>query len=78
LTAISGALPAAGLGTTAWLLMTLAYIPVLRLYRQSALWAPFLPLVALFYTWATILSALRYWTGRGGGWKGRVQDPADH
>jgi hypothetical protein len=33
-----------------------------------------LPLIALFYTIATLDSAVRYWTGRGGLWKGRVQD----
>jgi hypothetical protein len=32
-----------------------------------------MPLVASFYTAATIDSALRYWSGRGGQWKGRVQ-----
>ena len=77
LTALFTPLPAAGMGALAWLLMAFAYTPMLRLYRQSVLWAPLLPLVALFYTWATILSALRYWTGRGGGWKGRVQDPVN-
>ena len=62
------------LGAAAWLLMALSYLPMLRLYRQSPLWAPFLPLVAAFYTWATVLSAVRYWSGRGGAWKGRLQD----
>ena len=38
------------------------------------LWAPLLPLVALFYISATIDSAIAYWTGRGGFWKGRIQD----
>ena len=28
---------------------------------------------ALFYTYATCLSAARYWLGRGGRWKGRSQ-----
>jgi hypothetical protein len=32
-----------------------------------------MPLVAGFYTAATIDSALRYWSGRGGQWKGRMQ-----
>ena len=62
------------LGGLAWLIMTAAYLPSLRFYRLSPLWAPALPLVALFYTGATIHSAVRYWTGRGGEWKGRVQD----
>jgi hopene-associated glycosyltransferase HpnB len=62
------------LGAVAWLLMMVAYLPSLRLYGLSPLWAPALPLVALFYTGATIHSAMRYWTGRGGEWKGRAQD----
>jgi hypothetical protein len=32
-----------------------------------------MPAVASFYTLATIDSALRYWSGRGGQWKGRIQ-----
>lgn len=61
------------LAALAWLMMMAAYVPVLRLYRRSLLWAPALPLVALFYTAATVHSALRYWRGRGGVWKGRAQ-----
>jgi len=62
------------LGAVAWFLMMTAYLPSLQLYDLSPLWAPALPLVALFYTGATIHSAIRYWTGRGGEWKGRAQD----
>jgi hypothetical protein len=61
-------------GALAWLLMMAAYTPSLRFYRLSPLWAPALPLVAVFYTGATVYSAVRYWTGRGGEWKGRTQD----
>lgn len=61
------------LAGTAWLLMTLSFLPTVRFYRLSWLWAPLLPLVALFYTYATWLSALRYWMGKGGQWKGRAQ-----
>jgi hopene-associated glycosyltransferase HpnB len=64
-----GALPA----LFAWALMALSYLPMLRFYRLSPLWAPLLPLVALFYLGATVDSARRYWIGRGGEWKGRVQ-----
>jgi hopene-associated glycosyltransferase HpnB len=67
------AVPAA-LGGFAWILMMVAYAPALRFYGLSWLWAPLLPLVALFYTGATIHSAVQYWAGRGGEWKGRVQD----
>src|SRR5579871_1393890 len=61
-------------GTAAWGLMSICYIPTLRFYRRSWLWAPLLPLVAAFYLVATLDSARRYWLGRGGEWKGRVQD----
>jgi hopene-associated glycosyltransferase HpnB len=63
------------LGGFAWILMMIAYAPALRFYGLSLLWAPLLPLIALFYTGATIHSAVEYWAGRGGEWKGRMQDP---
>jgi hopene-associated glycosyltransferase HpnB len=59
----------------AWAAMCCAYAPMLRYYGRSPLWAPFLPLVALFYVSATIGSAVRYWRGKGGQWKARVQAP---
>jgi hopene-associated glycosyltransferase HpnB len=67
---------AAVMGSSAWLLMTIAFWPTLRFYGQSPLRALLLPLIAAFYLGATVHSALRYWQGRGGLWKGRVQDPA--
>jgi hopene-associated glycosyltransferase HpnB len=57
----------------AWVIMMAVYAPVLRLYGRSLAWAPVLPLVALFYTAATVNSAWRYWRGQGGEWKGRAQ-----
>ena len=68
--------PAAAFGAAAWLLQSIAYWPTLRFYGLLPLWAPLLPLASLFYLGATILSALQYWQGRGGLWKGRVQDPS--
>src|SRR3984957_7179505 len=59
----------------AWALMCCAYAPMLQSYGRSPFWAPFLPLVALFYVGATFASAVRYWRGKGGQWKGRVQAP---
>ena len=67
----------AALGGTAWLLMVVSYWPVLRLYRLNPLWALALPLAATFYVGATFHSAWKYWTGRGGEWKGRIQDPKE-
>ena len=61
------------LSLSAWALMTLTYLPAVRFYGLSPLWAPLLPAAALFYSYATWLSAWRYWMKRGGQWKGRVQ-----
>jgi hopene-associated glycosyltransferase HpnB len=64
----------ARLGAAAYGMMTAAYLPTIRFYRRSPLWAFALPAIAIFYAGATIHSALRYWLGKGGQWKGRVQD----
>lgn len=61
------------LGLAAWILMSVSFLPTVRFYRLSPLWAPLLPLTAVFYTYATWLSAARYWMGKGGSWKGRSQ-----
>ena len=66
--------PAAGMAATAWLLMSISYFPALRFYNRGWFAAPLLPLVALFYLGATIHSAISYWLGSGGSWKGRIQD----
>jgi hopene-associated glycosyltransferase HpnB len=60
-------------GIIAWSMMTMSLLPCLYYYRRSVLWAPLLPLIALFYLAATLDSARRYWSGRGGEWKGRMQ-----
>jgi hopene-associated glycosyltransferase HpnB len=62
------------LGAAAWLLMTVSYLPMVRFYRRSWLWSLALPGMATFYAGATLHSAWRYLTRRGGSWKGRVQD----
>jgi hopene-associated glycosyltransferase HpnB len=59
-----------------WALMMVTYLPTIRYYKLSPLWTPLLPLAALFYLYATCLSAARYWMGRGGQWKGRAQATA--
>jgi hypothetical protein len=61
------------LSLTAWALMAFTYLPTVRFYGLSPLWAPLLPVAAVFYSYATWLSAVRYWLGRGGQWKGRAQ-----
>ena len=70
---LSGSAVAMALGASAWLAMSVAYVPILRFYRCSLWLAPLLPLIALFYTAATIGSAVQFWRGRGGRWKGRYQ-----
>jgi hopene-associated glycosyltransferase HpnB len=61
------------LGAAAWLLMSMCYWPALRFYGRSPLWAPLLPVIAAFYMGCTVHSALQYWRGAGGLWKGRAQ-----
>jgi hopene-associated glycosyltransferase HpnB len=63
------------LSLAAWLMMSLTFLPTVRFYRRSPLWAPLLPLAALFYAYATWLSAIRYWLNQGAQWKGRAQAP---
>jgi len=57
----------------AWCLMTASFLPTITFYRLGPLWSPLLPISALFYSYATLLSAVRYWQGRGAQWKGRSQ-----
>lgn len=65
------------MGAMACAAMTMTYSTIVRHYRLNPAWALTLPLAALFYLGATIHSALNYWTGRGGEWKGRFQDIQD-
>ena len=62
------------LGASAWLLMAVAYFPMVRFYCLNPLWSLSLPLAAIFYMGATLHSAFKFWSGRGGEWKGRMQD----
>ena len=62
------------MGAAAWAAMTITYASMVRYYRLNPAWALTLPLAALFYLGATIHSAIKYWSGSGGDWKGRVQD----
>jgi hopene-associated glycosyltransferase HpnB len=59
-------------GFAGWAIMSLTYLPMLRLYRLSALRAPSLPLITSLYMAMTISSAWRHYAGRGGEWKGRT------
>ena len=64
------------LGGAAWITGAALFLPTVRMYRAPR-WTVFaLPAIASFYLAATVESALLYWSGRGGAWKGRVQDSA--
>lgn len=65
---------AASIGSATLLLMGLCYLPMIRFYGLPPLWCLCLPAIALFYMGAVIHSAVQYGRGRGGRWKGRVQD----
>ncbi len=58
-----GAAPA--LGLLAWGMASASYLPTLRRFGLWPAWAPFLPLVALFYMAATVGSAIDHHRGRG-------------
>jgi hopene-associated glycosyltransferase HpnB len=59
-------------GLIAWIVLAMSYLPTLRRFGRSPLWAPFLPLVAAFYMAATIGAAANHYRGRGVAWKGRA------
>ena len=59
-------------GLVTWVLMTLAYLPTIRHYQLSPIWAVSLPLIAVLYNLMTLDSARQHWQGRGGAWKGRI------
>ena len=61
------------LGGGAWLAMAISFLPMLKLYRCPPLMALLLPAIAAFYMAATLGSAVQFWRGRGGAWKGRFQ-----
>jgi hopene-associated glycosyltransferase HpnB len=65
------------MGWVAWGGMAACYVPTLLSFGRSPLWAPLLPLVAAFYTAATIGSAVNHHRGRGVAWKGRAYQGVD-
>lgn len=73
LLAFIGSYPANAVAVATWALMMLAFLPILRFYRLSPLWAAALPLIAATYSAFTLNSAYEHWRGRGGTWKGRNQ-----
>jgi hopene-associated glycosyltransferase HpnB len=63
-------------GVLGWALMAALFAPIARFYRQPVFAGVLLPGIALFYLYATVESAVRYWMGTGGAWKGRNQAEA--
>lgn len=61
---------AAGFG--GWAMMSLAYLPTVRLYDRPTISVLTLPVAGLLYTLMTLDSARLHWVGKGGGWKGRT------
>ena len=56
-------------------MMAATFAITVKFYGLSWPWALTLPIAALFYGYATCVSAVRYWLGRGAQWKGRSQAP---
>lgn len=73
---ISGDWILALVGAVSWLMMSAAFLPMVRFYGLRSAWALTLPFSACFYMLATLHSAFKFWSGRGGEWKGRAQDIA--
>ena len=65
--------PARILAIAAWLAMAVLFQPMLRFYRQNPLLGLALPVIGIVYTAFTLESAIQFWRGRGGRWKGRIQ-----
>ncbi|MFT8676046.1 MAG: glycosyltransferase [Acetobacter sp.] len=68
--------PARWIGAATWLVSIGSFVPTLRRFRLSPLWAVALPLIAVFYTAATIGSAVNHHRGRGVVWKNRAYTQA--
>jgi hopene-associated glycosyltransferase HpnB len=66
---------AQAVGAVTWAMMAIALAPMLRLYGRPLIGGVALPAIAAAYVAFTFDSALQYWRGRGGYWKGRFQAP---
>jgi hopene-associated glycosyltransferase HpnB len=56
-------------------MMAATFAVTVKFYDLPWTWALTLPIATLFYGYATCVSAVQYWLGRGGQWKGRAQAP---
>lgn len=57
--------------------MVASFLPTLRYYRRSPLWALAMPVIATLYLAMTWSSALGYWRGARSEWKGRIYTRSD-
>jgi len=64
-------------GMLAWIGSMLSYLPTLQRYRRNWIWALALPLIVVFYTAATVASAIDHMRGRGAVWKNRAYAQGD-
>ena len=64
------------IGGLALIAMMASYLPILRYYHRSPLWALALPLIGTLYLTMTWSSAIDFWRGRRTIWKGRLYDRA--
>ena len=74
--ALFGHGPARWMAALAWAGSALSFVPTLRRFRQSPLWALLLPGIACFYLAATVGSAINHHRGRGVVWKRRAYQGA--
>ena len=61
---------------TAMTAMIATYLPTLRFYRLSPLWAVLLPFTGTLYLAMTVNSAWRYYRGVRSSWRGRIYSSA--
>ena len=59
-------------GLAAFSLAAISYFPTLQRYDRAPWWVFALPLIAIFYGGATVLSAVDAWRGKGVRWKERA------
>ncbi len=76
LAAIAGQGWTRALGLAAWIAMALLFVPIQKRYRVPAWWGVALPAIASTYLAFTVESAVQHWSGRGGQWKGRINNAA--
>lgn len=59
-------------GAFTYLVMISTYLPTIRFYKLSMLWALVIPVAATLYLGMTWTSAMRYWRGSKSTWKERT------